>query len=230
MKYLTLGKNLTYDINNHTLLIRNIQIASNTHSNKSHKRKICVKHLTHNNYHCNEKRSNKPSIRNTIQNYGNYKINYIHDKYRKSDNYINDNYNCNYNYYKDYHKGRMKKQSTAVYIGLKQTEHTQCIHDERIMEHAERRERSVCKAKQRGDSVWPRGRMKFVHYRQVSYTVKTNVHAVNTHNKGMQDGNVTWRVMLQRNNEFPVDDGQCIVNLERGGNQTTPHSMLYCNE
>ena len=59
--------------------------------------------------------------------------------------------------------------------------------------------------------MWPRGRMKFVPYKQVSYTVKANVHAVNTHNKGMQDGNVTWRVMLQRNNEFPVDDGQCIV-------------------
>ena len=78
------------------LIDRNIQVAGYTHSNKSHKRKIRVKELTHNNYHCNEKRSNKPSIRNTTQKCDNYNINYTHSKYRTSDNYDNDNYNCNY--------------------------------------------------------------------------------------------------------------------------------------
>ena len=47
-------------------------------------------------YHCNEKRSNKPSIRNSTQKCDNYNINYTQGKYRTSDNYDNDNYNCNY--------------------------------------------------------------------------------------------------------------------------------------
>ena len=45
--------------------------------------------------------------------------------------------------------------------------------------------------------------------------VKTNVHTVSTHNKGMQNGNVTWRAMLQRNNIRPGDDKQCVVKLRR---------------
>ena len=74
--------------------------------------------------------------------------------------YTSDNYNCKYENYRGYHKRRMKKPSTAVYTGLKQTEHTQCIHDERIME-CDRYERK-------------RGKMKTLHYKQVTYTIKTN--------------------------------------------------------
>ena len=43
-------------IKNAYLINRNIPIAGHTHSDKSHKKEICEKHLTYNNYHCNEKR------------------------------------------------------------------------------------------------------------------------------------------------------------------------------
>ena len=82
--------------------------------------------------------------------------------------------------------------------------------------------------------MWPRGRMKFVPYKQVSYTVKTNVHAVNTHNKGMRDGNNCTRRLIydngyytSRNNIFPVEGHNAIVKVERGvKSNDTPNSML----
>ena len=74
----------------------------------------------------------------------------------------------------------MKKQSTAVYVGLKQTEHTQCIYNERIMERAERRERGYSSQL----------RNKFLPYEQVKYTGKTNVHTVSMHyNEGVMQWN-----------------------------------------
>ena len=93
---------------------------------------IHVKHLRHHTYgdkyHCrpNNKRS-KLSIRNTTQNCGKYDIRYTHDKYQANGNYSIDNYNCKYENYRGYHKRRTKKPSTAVYIGFKRTDLTQCI-------------------------------------------------------------------------------------------------------
>ena len=89
------------------LINRNIRIASYTHTNKSHKRKICKKHVTHNNYHCNEKRRNKLSLRNTTQTCDKYDVRYAQEKYKAIDNY-----NCKYNgkpYSEYYYKRRMKK-------------------------------------------------------------------------------------------------------------------------
>ena len=192
------------------LIDRNVQVAGYTHSNKSHKRKMHLKQLTHNNYHCKEKCRNKPSIRNTTQNCDSYNINYTHGKYLTSDNYNNDNYNCNYKNYRGYHKRRKKKQSTAVYIGLKQTDPMQHIHDERIMERREEERERL-----------------FV----------TSGHTVNTHNKGMQDGSGKHRLIYDngyytsRNNIFPVEGYNAIVKLERDvESNDTPNSMLYCNE
>ena len=138
--------------------------------------------------------------RNTTQNCGKYDVRITHD------NYNNDNYNCKYENYRGYRKRRMKKPSTAVYMGLKQTEHTQCIHDERIME-CDRYERK-------------RGKMKTLLNEQVTYTIKTNVHKVSTHtNEGIIQWNadvvymrvriiVNAATTLQRNNIRPVDYGQ----------------------
>ena len=96
----------------------------------------------------------------------------------------------------------MKKQSTVVYMGFKQTEYTQCISDERIMERAERRERSYSSQL----------RNKFLPYEQVTSTIKTNVAVI----QGNADvvyrrerTMVSTATMLQRNNIRPVDDGQC---------------------
>ena len=81
-----------------------------------------VKHIRHyaygDKYHCrpNDERS-KLSIRNTTQNCGKHDVRYTHDNY------------SNYKNYRGYHKRRTKKPSTAVYIGFKRTDLTQCIND-----------------------------------------------------------------------------------------------------
>ena len=129
-----------------------------------------VKHIRHHTYgdkyHCryNKKRS-KLSRRNTTQNCGKYDVRYTHD------NYNNDNYNCKYENYRGYHKRRMKKPSTAVRISsLNQTS------DERI-----EKERSICNERKRVDFKWPTGKMKMLPYKQVTYTIKTNVYKVSMH-------------------------------------------------
>ena len=82
--------------------------------------------------------------------------------------------------------------------------------------------------------MWPTGRMKLLPYEQVSYTVKTNVHTVSMHNKGLRDGNNYTRRLIydsgyygqrtivstavntrQRNNIRPGDDKQCGVKIGR---------------
>ena len=115
-------------VNNTYLNNSDIPIVRHTHTSKSHKMKH-VKHLRHHTYgdkyHCrpNEKHS-KLSIRNTTQNCGKYDVRYTHDKYQANDNYSIDNYNCKYENYRGYHKRRMRKPSTAVYIGFKRTDLT----------------------------------------------------------------------------------------------------------
>lgn len=120
-------------VNKTYLINSDIPSVRHTHNSKSHKMThlIHIKHHTYGDkYHCRpNKKHSKLSRRNTMQNCGKYDVRYTHN------NYSNDNYICKYeNYGEYYHKRRMKKPSTAVYMGLKQTEHTQCIHDERIME------------------------------------------------------------------------------------------------
>ena len=128
-------------VNKTYLINSDIPSVRHTHNSKSH-RMTHVKHIRHytygDKYHCryNKKRS-KLSRRNNTQNCGKYDGRFTHEKYK-----ANDNYNCNYKNYRGYHKRRMKTQSTVVYMGFKQTEYTQCISDERIMERAERRVRS----------------------------------------------------------------------------------------
>ena len=98
------------------LIDQKIWIAGHTHSDKSHKINIHVKHLRHHtygeNYHCNKKRRNKLSLWNTTQTCDKYDVRYTHEKYKANDNYI-----CKYNskpYSEYYHKRRTKIRS-AVY-------------------------------------------------------------------------------------------------------------------
>ena len=76
------------------LYSKNIQFAGYTHSIKSHKRTIRVNHLKHHIY--------SENTHNNYQVNVDYNINYMHGKYRTSDNYNNNNYN--YKSYRGYHK------------------------------------------------------------------------------------------------------------------------------
>ena len=83
------------------------------------------------------------------------------------------------------------------------------------------KERSICNERKRVDFVWPTGKMKTLHCKQVTSTIQTNVHKVSTHtNKGLIQWNadvvytrvriiVNAATTLQRNNIRPVDYGQC---------------------
>ena len=79
-------------------------------------------------------------------------------------------------------------------------------------------------------------------YKQVSYAMTSDELTVamlqwDVNRMRVQDGNnCTCRLIYDNGdytskyNEFPVDGPNAIVIIVRGGNQTTPHSMLYRNE
>ena len=107
----------------------------------------------------------------------------------------------------------MKKQLTAVYIGFKRTDLTQCISDERIMECTERGERGYSSLL----------RNKFMLYKQVSYTMTSDELTVavlqwDVNTMRVRDGNnCTCRLIYDNGdytskyNEFPVDGTNGIV-------------------
>ena len=103
-----------------------------------------------------------------------------HNNDRSNINYNDNNYTYNCKPYSEYYNPRMKKRST-IYEGHIQTA-TECVS------HGRERE-----AKRK--FVSSHRRNKFSPYKQVSYTVKTNVDLVSTryNEAGKQYGNGTRR-------------------------------------